>query len=76
MESLEELKQQWLSGFPNSTHSLDTKRFIRYAIELAKVDGSLDFNEMRERGISEGLVEDYQRKYEFLRDVLDVLGVQ
>lgn len=50
--SLEELKETWLSAFPDSTHPLDIKRFIRYAVELAKEDGTLDHSEMENRGIS------------------------
>lgn len=69
----EELKEQWLSSFPESSHPCDTKRFIRYAIELAKTGGSLDHAEMEERGISPHRIEEYQRQYEFLRDVLEVL---
>lgn len=69
----EELKEQWLSAFPESSHPCDTKRFIRYAIELAKANGSLDHAEMEERGISPHRIEEYQRQYEFLRDVLEVL---
>ena len=70
---LNELKEQWLSAFPESSHPCDTKRFIRYAIELAKVNGSLDHAEMEARGISPHRIEEYQRQYEFLRDVLAVL---
>ena len=49
------------------------KRFIRYAVELAKVNGALDLEEMESRGISHRRREEYQRQYEFLRLVLDVL---
>lgn len=38
---LNELKEIWLSTFPDSSHTNDVKRFIRYALELAKVNGSL-----------------------------------
>ena len=69
----EELKEQWLSAFPESSHSCDTKRFIRYAIELAKVNGSLDYAEMEARGISPHRIAEYQCQFEFLRDVLEVL---
>lgn len=72
-ESLEELKESWLSAFPDSTHPLDIKRFIRYTIELAKVDGTLDYSEMENRGINPHQSEEYQRQYEFLRYVLEVL---
>lgn len=74
--NLNELKEQWLSAFPESSHPCDTKRFIRYAIELAKVKGSLDHAEMESRGISTRRIEEYQRQYEFLRDVLEVLDEQ
>lgn len=74
--NLNELKEQWLSAFPESSHPCDTKRFIRYAIELAKVNGSLDHAEMESRGISTRRIEEYQRQYEFLRDVLEVLDEQ
>lgn len=72
-KNINELKEQWLSAFPDSTHRLDLKRFIRYAIELAKVNGMLDHAEMEKRGISPRHREEYQRQYEFLRDVLVVL---
>jgi len=73
---LKELKEQWLSAFPDSMHTLDVKRFIRYAIALARENGALDHEEMESRGISRLHVEEYQRQYEFLRDVLDVLDEQ
>ena len=69
----DELKELWLSAAPDSPHSCDTKRFIRYAIELAKADGSLDHIEMESRGITPHHIEEYQRQYEFLRLVLEVL---
>ena len=70
---LKELKEIWLSTFPNSSHTNDVKRFIRYALELAKVNGSLNHAEMSARGISPRRIEEYQRQYEFLREVLEVL---
>lgn len=73
---LNELKEQWLSAFPDSPHTLDVRRFIRYAIELAKVGGELDHEEMERRGISPHRIEEYQQRYEFLRDVLVVLDEQ
>lgn len=73
LNEINELKEQWLSAFPDSAHTLDVKRFIRYALELAKVNGSLDLEEMESRGISPRRREEYQRQYEFLRLVLDVL---
>lgn len=75
-KELNELKEQWLSAFPDSTHPLDIKRFIRYAIALARENGELDHVEMESRGISRPRREEYQRQYEFLRLVLDVLGEQ
>lgn len=72
-KDINELKKQWLSAFPDSAHTLDVKRFIRYAVELAKVNGSLDLEDMESRGISPRRREEYQRQYEFLRLVLDVL---
>lgn len=71
--SLEELKETWLSAFPDSTHPLDIKRFIRYAVELAKENGQVYHSEMENRGISPHRQEEYQRQYEFLRYVLQVL---
>lgn len=74
LKELKQLKEQWLSAFPDSTHVLDLKRFIRYAIELSKENGALDHAEMAARGISPRRREEYQRQYEFLRVVLEVLG--
>lgn len=76
MEKLNELKEQWLSAHPDSTHPLDLRRFIRYAVALASVDGGLDHTEMAYHGISEKRIEEYQRQYEFLREVLVVLDEQ
>lgn len=76
LKEINELKEQWLYAFPDSAHTLDVKRFIRYAVELAKVNGALDLEEMESRGISPRRREEYQRQYEFLRLVLDVLDGQ
>ena len=38
-----------------------------------EVNGSLNHAEMSARGISSRRIEEYQRQYEFLRDVLEVL---
>ena len=73
LKEINELKEQWLSAFPESTHVLDTKRFIRYAVELAKTNGQLDHAEMESRGISPRRREEYQQQYEFLRLVLEVV---
>ena len=73
LKDINELKEQWLSAFPDSAHTIDVKRFIRYAVELAKVNGQLDLVEMESRGISPLRRKEYQRQYEFLRLVLDVL---
>lgn len=73
---LTELKEIWLSAFPDSAHPLDQKRFIRYAIALARENGGLNHEEMESRGISPQKVQEYQRQYEFLRDVLSVLDEQ
>ena len=73
LKDINELKDHWLSAHPDSAHERDVKRFIRYAVELAKVNGQLDHAEMESRGISPRRREEYQRQYEFLRLVLDVL---
>lgn len=72
-KEINELKEQWLSDHPESAHERDIKRFIRYAVKLAKENGQLDHAEMESRGISPRRREEYQRQYEFLRLVLDVL---
>lgn len=71
-----ELKELWLSGSPDSGNKYDEERFIRYAVELARADGALDHIEMESRGISPLRREEYQRQYEFLRVVLEVLDEQ
>lgn len=73
LKDINELKEQWLSAHPDSAHERDVKHFIRYAIALAKVNGQLDHAEMESRGVSPLRREEYQRQYEFLRLVLDVL---
>ena len=76
LKDINELKEQWLSAHPESAHERDIKRFIRYAVELAKLNGQLDLGEMESRGISRPRREEYQLQYEFLRLVLDVLDGQ
>ena len=76
LKAINKLKDQWLSAHPDSAHERDMKRFIRYAVELAKLNGQLDLTEMESRGISRPRREEYQRQYEFLRLVLDVLDGQ
>lgn len=76
LKKINELKEQWLSAHPDSAHERDIKRFIRYAVELAKLNGQLDLAEMESRDITRPRREEYQRQYEFLRLVLDVLGEQ
>ena len=73
-KELNELKEQWLSAFPDSTHEMDLKRFIKYAVELAKTNGALNHSEMEARCISPRRREEYQQQYEFLRVFLEVLG--
>jgi hypothetical protein len=73
LKDIGELKELWLSAHPDSSHANDLKRFIRYAVELTRVNGALDHAEMESRGISRRRTEEYQRQYEFLRYVLDVL---
>ena len=70
-----ELKEYWLNGSPECHHQIDQHNFIRYAVELAKENGVLDFIEMERAGISPDRIREYQRLYEFLRDVLEVLGM-
>lgn len=73
---IEELKELWLSEAPDSGNEYDEKRFIRYAVELAKANGGLNHIEMENRGISPRRRKEYQRQYEFLRVVLEVLDEQ
>ena len=73
MNNLEDLKNQWLSLFPDSLHEDTQKRFIRYAIELAKENGKLDTEEMGKKIKEQDRIDDYRMKYDFLRAVLKVL---
>lgn len=42
LKDIDELKELWLSAHPDSSHANDLKRFIRYAVELDRVNGTLD----------------------------------
>ena len=73
MDKYLDLKEQWLSQFPNSNNDYDLKRFIRFAIALAREERALDVDELIDRGVSPEKAKVYQRLYEFLRRVLDVI---
>ena len=73
MKNLDDLKKEWLSLWPESSHSLDQDRFIRYAIELARVKGALDLDEMKKKIEDPDRIYEYQKNYEFLQTVLKVL---
>jgi hypothetical protein len=72
-EELDELKNKWLSGFPHSAHPIDERRFIKYAIAMARENRSLNHDELTARGFSADEINSLQLKYEFLREVLLVL---
>lgn len=73
MKNLDILKNEWLSSWPKTSHPLDQKRFIRYAIALARVKGVLDLDEMKEFIKDPDCIYEYQKNYEFLQTVLRVL---
>lgn len=65
----EELLSQFLSGFPNSTHPYDRKRFVDYAVACAKEDCDIDVDAMRSHGLEEMKIHEYELAYGWIRDV-------
>lgn len=47
---MSDLLNQFLGGFPNSSHPFDRKRFIKYAFEAARAGKALDVEALRMGG--------------------------
>ncbi len=74
MESKEELLRSFLGGFPESTHPLDTRRFVKYAVACAKEQCCIDDEAMRNSGkLSESKIHEYLIAYDWIRDTYDYL---
>ena len=69
----DELFEQFMRLFPESSHPLDHARFIRYAIQCAKDEWSIDEEGMRARGLSEEKISDYCSAYSWIRQTVDLI---
>lgn len=74
MKTKEELLNDFLNGHPNSSHPLDTERFVRYAIQCAKEGSSIDIDTMLNRGVESDYVEKYEIAYSWIRTTVEILS--
>lgn len=70
---MNDLLNQFLGFFPNSTHAADRKRFIKYAFDKARKQESLDISEFRNAGVSEKNIKMYESIYSWIRDIQELL---
>lgn len=74
MESKEELLNDFLNCFPESTHPSDTERFVKYAVQCAKEQCPIDDEAMRASGkMSEERIHDLLIAYDWIRDAYDYI---
>lgn len=73
MKTKEELLNDFLNGHPNSSHPFDTERFVRYAIQCAKGNASIDTNTMLNRGVESDYLEKYETAYSWIKTTVEIL---
>lgn len=69
-----ELLDKFLKGFPESAGPHDRENFIAYAITCVKNESSMNFDALREHGLSSKRIELYQKAFEWIRDTMDYLS--
>lgn len=70
---MSDLLNQFLGGFPNSSHPFDRKRFIKYAFEAARAGKALDVEALRMAGVTDENVKRYLDAYSWIRDIQAML---
>lgn len=73
MKTKEELLNDFLNGHPNSSHPLDTERFVRYAIQCAKEGSSIDIDTMSDKGVEGDYIKKYETAYSWIRTTVEIL---
>ena len=71
--SREELFDAFMGGFPESSHPFDRTRFVRYAIQCAKDEWTIDEDGMRSKGLSEDKIEEYSKAYSWISQTIDLI---
>ena len=69
-EIRDELLKQCTSGHPDSTHPTDSANFIRYAIQCAKEECSIDWVAIEESGVSPVQIQRLQTAYSWIRQTI------
>lgn len=68
-----EMLDKFLKGFPESAGPHDRENFIAYAITCVKNESSINFDALRDYGLSDKRIEFYQNAFEWIRDTMDYL---
>lgn len=68
----EELLDSFLSAFPDSTHPLDSKRFVAYAVQCAIEQSTIDSERIGEKVSSERL-NVLESAYSWIRETVDYI---
>lgn len=70
----QKLLQDFLNGFPESSHPLDRQRFLNYAIECARNGNYIDSSALLCHGVSKECVEKYEIAFEWIRDTYNAIN--
>ena len=68
-----ELLKKFLSGYPESFHPLDMKRFAAYAVACACNNVHFDGDSLRAHGLDEECVEAYESAFGWIREAYNIL---
>lgn len=69
-----ELLSRFLNGFPNSTHPIDSKNFIKYAVACVENNHYIDVDAMKASGVEHERVEDYMIAFDWIKGTMDYLS--
>ena len=73
MKTKSELLQDFLNKFPNSSHPLDERRFVKYAVSCAKEKSSIDTDAMIKAKVDEKRIHQLEIAYDWIRDAFDYM---
>lgn len=68
-----ELLESFLKLFPETLHPCDRERFLKYAIACTRNDHNLDLDALRNRGVSDERIKEYQIAFEWIKDTCNFL---
>lgn len=68
----EELLKSFLGGFPETTHPLDTRRFVAYAVQCAIEQDTIDEKQIGKK-VCQKRLHDLETAYSWIRETIDYI---